>query len=90
MLLFFVKGYSDVFIVFLGRQVHILNPLRCHNGWRQTDKFSKFAPPDTIKTQSLDMPVFHFLCKTFSKLLKLRLQKFFFEDDLSKLYIQII
>ena len=33
------------------------------------EKCSKFVPPDALKIHSLVLPVFHFLCKKFSKLL---------------------
>ena len=43
-------------------------------------KFSKFAPPDALKKlmHSLVLPVFCFLCKRFSKLLKFILKKSLF------------
>ena len=60
------KATSDVSSGFFwaGRYTH-----RTH-GWRWVEKF-----PDTWKEHSLALSVFRSLCKTFSKLLKLTLQK---------------
>ena len=44
-------------------------------GWHPAEKIPKFMPPDTLEMQFLVMSVLRFLCKTFSKLLKLTLQK---------------
>ena len=55
-----------------------------HRLYRQSnphpEKFSKFAPPDALKIliHSLVLPVFCFLCKKFSKLLKSTLQNTLF------------
>ena len=81
---------SDVSIVFLGRLVHISKPRRRHHGWRKAEKFSKCVPPDTLKMHSLALSVLRFLCKTFSKLLKVTLRKALFCGwFLKKSYIQI-
>ena len=59
-------------------------------GWCRVDKFSNFVPPDTLKMLSLALPVLRFLCKSFSKLLKLILQKTLFHGwFLKNSYIQI-
>ena len=49
--------YSEFFFC---RPVHILNQKRCHHGWWQVEKFSKFVPPDTLKMHSLALPVLRF------------------------------
>ena len=63
--------------LFLGRPVHTSNPQRHHHDWCQAEKFSKFAPSDTLNMHSWQS-VFRFPCKTFSKLLKLTLRKTLF------------
>ena len=68
----------DVSRVFLSRPVHTSNPRRQYHGWRQTGKFSKFVPPNALKMHSLALSVLRFLCKPFSKLLKLALRKALF------------
>ena len=62
----FICIYIDTSRVSLGRPVHRSNP--------QLQKYLKFAPPDSPKMHSLVLPVFSFLCKIFSKLLKFTLQ----------------
>ena len=60
----------------------------CKLGWCQAGKFSKFVPPDTLKIHSLALSVLRFLCKAFSKLLKLTLQKTL-DDFIKNSHIQI-
>ena len=43
------------------------------DAWCQADKF--FVSSDTLKMHYVTLPVLRFLCKTFSKLLQLTLQK---------------
>ena len=50
----------------------------------RVEKFSKFVHPDTLKMHSLTLSVIIFLCKTFSKLLKLTLLKTLFRKDFLK------
>ena len=77
---------SDVSRAFLGRLLYTLNPRRYHHGSSQVCKFSKFVPSDTLKMYSLVLPVFRFVCKAFSKLLKATLSNISF---LKSSYIQI-
>ena len=60
--------------VTLGKPV---NPSNLHSNF---EKFSKFVPPDALKIliHSLVLPVFCFLYKKFSKLLKFTLQNTLF------------
>ena len=73
--------------VVLGRPVHTLNTGRHHHGWHRADKFSKFVPPDTLKKHSLAHSVLRILCKRFSKLLKLTLQKTLFRGWFIKIHV---
>ena len=54
--------------------------------WHQVERLSKFVPPDTLEMHSVALPVLRF-CKTFSKILRLTLQKLFFVDDFLKIHI---
>ena len=59
----FVKAYSsDISRVFLGRPIHTLNPWRHHHGWCWAGILFQHCASKC------------FLCKTFSKLCKFRLQ----------------
>ena len=40
---------SDVSRVFSGSPVHTSNQQRCHHGWSQAEKFSKFVLSGTLK-----------------------------------------
>ena len=73
--------------VVLGRSVHTSNTRRGHHGWRRAEKFSKFVPPDTLKMHSLAHSVLRFICKRFSKILKLTLQKTIFRGWFIKIHI---
>ena len=55
--------------------------------WHRADKFSKFVPLDTLKKHSLAHSVLRILCKRFSKLLKLTLQKTLFRGWFIKIHI---
>ena len=62
--------YIYTYIYTLGKMAHPSNP--------NPEKCSKFVPPDALKILFLVLPVFCFLCKKFSKLLKFTLQNTFF------------
>ena len=64
---------TDVSRDFLGSRVHRLNSQRCPHSWHRAENFSEFVLPDTLKIDSLALPVLRFLCKSFPKLLKLTL-----------------
>ena len=48
-----MTDFSDESRVFLGRPIHTSNRRMRHRGWHWAEKFSKFEPPDTLKTHSL-------------------------------------
>ena len=67
--------YINIYIyITFGKPV---NPSNQHPNF---ENFSKFVPPDALKIliHSLVLPVFCFLCKKFSKLLKFTLQNTLF------------
>ena len=62
-------------------------PLFRHPGWQ---KFLNLVPPDALKMHSLSVPVLRFLCKTFSKLLKLNNETLFSVDVLKKIASKLV
>ena len=75
----YIYIYINIFRVSLGKPVHPWNP--------HPEKFSKLVPPDALKTRSLVLRVFHFLCKNFSKYLKFTLWNTLFKEGFQTIYI---
>ena len=56
---------DNVSRAFLGTSVYYFNLKKHHCGWRWTENFPIFMPPDTLKMHSSALPVLRFLCKLF-------------------------
>ena len=61
--------------------VHTSNSLRWYHGWHRAENFSKFVPPDTLKSTPWLCLFLDFFVKHFPNYLSFHFKKLFFVDD---------